>query len=96
MLRCGIMRGIGNAAKAATEATKTMRPFSLCEQVGERRLRAVERGGQVDRDDPVPALARHLVERRALGDPGIDDQHVDRAVRGAGFVECAGDASRGR
>ena len=32
------------------------------------------------------------MERRALGDPGVDDQHVDRAVGGARFVEGAVDA----
>ena len=29
------------------------------------------------------------MERRALGDAGIDDQHLDRTVRRAGFVERA-------
>ncbi len=37
---------------------------------------------------------RHLVERRALGDPGVDDQQVDRAVDRAGFVEGLGDLVR--
>ncbi len=31
------------------------------------------------------------MERRAFGDPGIDDQQVDRAVEGAGFVEGVAD-----
>ena len=46
---------------------------------------------RLTRDDPVPAVAGHFAERRALGDPGIDDQHLDRAVGCARLIEGAGD-----
>ncbi len=43
----------------------------------------VEHGGEVDRDDLVPDVRRHLLDRqRQPGDAGIVDQHVEPAERG--------------
>src|SRR5689334_24302894 len=53
------------------------------EQVADRGPRTVERRGEVGGDDPVPALAGHLVEGRALGDAGIrsEERRVGKECR---------------
>ncbi len=91
MLRGGVMRRIGHSAKARDGRDEYQPAILAGEQVRKGRLRAVERGGQVGRDDPVPAFASHLRERSALGNAGIDDQHLDRPVQGARFLESIAD-----
>jgi len=39
----------------------------------------VEHAPQVDVDDAVELLERHLLQTCILGDPGIVDQHIDAA-----------------
>ena len=49
-------------------------------KVGQGQLRAVESGGQIGGDDPVEAVAAGAGERRAVGDAGIEDDVIERAV----------------
>jgi hypothetical protein len=46
------------------------------------RLRAVEDAAQVDVDDGVELLQRHLLQPCVLRDAGVVDQHVDAAATG--------------
>ena len=88
------MRRVGHAAQARDRGDEHQPPVVAFQQVADGGARAVEGGGEVGADDPVPAFARHLVERRALGDSGVHDQQVDRTIGGAGFVERRDDAPR--
>ncbi len=56
-----------------------IRPRPLALHHPERRAGAQERRGQVGLDDLVPQLERHFVDRGAIGDAGVVDQHVDGA-----------------
>src|SRR5581483_1792374 len=59
-----------------------------------------ERPGQVDADDVVPLLERHLVRERVLRDPRVVREHVDapeaflRLRDGAGDARLVGDVAR--
>ncbi len=88
------MRRVRHSAQARDRSDEHEPPVLAREQILDRRLRAVERGGEIDGDDPVPALAAHLVEGGALGDPGIDHQHFDRAVQRSRFLERVADLLR--
>ena len=48
----------------------------------EHRLGHVEAAAEIGVDDLLPLLVVHALHRRVAGDPGIVDQHVDRAEVG--------------
>jgi len=58
-----------------------------------KRADPVEHAGEVDGDHAVPRCHRHVRQRGVIrGDPGVVDQHVDRAERCLGRVRCRGPA----
>ena len=52
---------------------------SRLQQVGERMLDGQERSREVDSDDQLPLLQRHLVGHRRMQDPGAGDDRVQPA-----------------
>ena len=48
---------------------------------------AQARRGEVGIDDPVPEVERHLVNRGAVGDAGVVDEHIDNSEAFDGVVE---------
>ena len=61
----------------------TMRPQPGGEHVGDRGLHAVERAGEVDREDPVPLLGGDVGERVERLDARAGDEDLDRTELGA-------------
>jgi hypothetical protein len=80
------MRGIGAPLRPGDRGDEHQPAVSPIEQVGKRRW------AQSNAAVRLVAMIRSQLrgscgERRAVADAGIDDQHVDRAVGGARFVE---------